>query len=245
MNAENFLFIKHIECPCCNKTIEKRTIRTGKLKLKNKTLALRNIYEDINVNAYELIWCNNCGFATIDSLNKPLLNYQSTFIKENISKNYIPIKFKNNLTYTNEEMILGYKLVLYNSLCMKSKNIDKAYILYKYSFILDSLLELKDISKEDKIKILKEKELVYTQALKGFNLALEKETFNILTYETTLYITSYISLYLLKYSKTNEYSKEYLDNLFKNCLSKVVTSRQSSKNLKDYALRLKDFYNKK
>ena len=65
VNEEDYLFDKKIKCPVCEDEFEAKTVRTGKVRMKNVDIDLRPDYDELDQNKYDVIACPHCGYAAL------------------------------------------------------------------------------------------------------------------------------------------------------------------------------------
>ena len=63
VNEEDYLFDKKYKCPVCESDFEAKTVRTGKVRMKNVDIDLRPDYDELDQNKYDVIACPACGYA--------------------------------------------------------------------------------------------------------------------------------------------------------------------------------------
>ena len=70
-NETDALFTKHYTCPVCDLKFVTRSIRAGRVKLLEKDIDLRPIYDIADPLKYDVITCDKCGYSSL-SLSIPL-----------------------------------------------------------------------------------------------------------------------------------------------------------------------------
>lgn len=229
----DFLFEKRYKCTCCGKDILSKSIKSGKIHMTGTDIDLRNKYTGVDPYKYEIIFCPHCGYASLSGTFTSLTEKQIRAIKTNISA-----KFKCNQdllkksVYDYNDAILLHELALLNVIEKNGKNSEKAMLCLKLGWLYRGAIELQDIHKNSNlIEQYKNKEIQFLKvAYKGFMLASEKESFPI--------------------SGMNENTLDYLiaaigyeigeTDLSIKLLSRVLTNRSATRNIKNKALNLKD-----
>ncbi len=212
-NLENCLYDKTMHCPVCDYDFKARAIRKGKTRFVKSELDLRCIYDPVSPDYYDVIVCEQCGYAAISSKFNRITDRQAKQIINNISINYAHKTYPK--VYDVDVAIERYKLALLNATVKGAKAGEKAYICLKLGWLYR---EKKDAQNE--ISYLK-------SAIEGFNLAFTNENFPICGLEegTLLYIMSALNYRL---GNTDE-SKKILGRL----LVKTNVPEMIKKNAED------------
>ncbi len=147
MKEADFLFDKSYECPICDRPFKVKTVRAGKARLIGSDSDLRPKYEIIDVLKYDTVVCPHCGYSALSRYFKYMTNGQAKLIKQEICENYIPHKY-NSDTYSYEEAMERYKLVLANAVVKRAKPSEKAYICLKSGWLLRGMAEQLKIGPE-------------------------------------------------------------------------------------------------
>lgn len=180
VTEEEVLFDKKFECPVCGHGFTSKMMRAGKVKLVSSDLDLRPIYEIMEPLKYDAVVCPKCGYGALNRFWTTLMNAQVDLVKAQISKNFkgMPVLGK---TYSFDEALLRYKMVLMSSIVKKAKASEKAYNCLKMGWLLrakaESMPEDLD-NREAVVNDLKKEEMeCLKNALEGFKAAFEKESF--------------------------------------------------------------------
>lgn len=180
LKEEDFLFDKTYTCPICDNEFKTRTVRAGKARLLGTDLDLRPKYEGIDMIKYDTVLCPVCGYATLSRYFKFLTSAQSKLIRDNICVHYRGRK-PDGETYTYDQALERYKLVLANAIVKHAKASEKAYICLKSAWLLRGMQEQLDQSEQSylfKKATLEKQEKEYLQnALDGFLAARQSEAF--------------------------------------------------------------------
>lgn len=212
IKPEDCLYDKTYNCPVCESKFKARTIRKGKTRFVGSDIDLHSNYDPINPDYYDVIMCDNCGYASISNTFYHIGERQSKLIADNISIRYVHKDYP--LVYDTDIAIERYKLALLN--CM-AKNA-KAYICLKLGWLYR---DKKDI--ENEIKHLR-------FAIEGFNEAFTNENFPIcgLDEQTLLYIMAALNFRLGEADES------------KRILSRLIVKRNLPERLKKKAEDLKE-----
>ena len=238
VNEEDYLFDKKYKCPVCEKEFDAKTVRTGKVRMKNVDLDLRPDYDELDQNKYDVIACPDCGYAALGRYFPTLNKYQIDDIRVKISMNYKKIE-QSGPTYSYDYAKRLYQLALANAVVKKAKNSEKAYICLKTAWVIRGETQRLDPSEEgyDEKKAAndaQEKELL-TNALNGFVMARQSEEFPIagMDASTLDYLVAALAV------ETGDYDTA------SKMVSELLTSRVANSRIKDKARNLKDIITEK
>ena len=124
---------------------------------------LRPVHEYVDLTKYDVIVCQNCGYASLSRYHGTITDRQKKAILEKISQNY-----KGDMTpkkvYTYEEALAHYQLALVNAIVRQAKHSEKAYICLKAGWLVRGYAEWL-LTEEGKKDAEAEKKLV--EALKS------------------------------------------------------------------------------
>ena len=233
VNEEDFLFDKKYTCPICDGEFEAKTVRTGKVRMRNVDIDLRPDYDELDMNKYDVIACPTCGYAALSRYYGNLTKYQMEDIKKNICMNYTGKVYKESI-YNYEHARDIYQLALANAMVKKAKNSEKAYICLKTAWVIRGETQRLDPS-EDGYEAKKaandasEKEYL-SNALDGFVLARQTEQFPIAGMDTTT----------LDYLMAALAVETGRDDIAKRMIGEILVSRVANSRIKDKARKLKE-----
>lgn len=223
------LFDKHYTCPVCDRAFVAKSIRAGRIRIKDKDTDLRPIYEDVDPLKYDVITCTNCGYSSVSRYFGKLSTRQMKDIMEQIGSHFSGLD-SNVVLYSYDEAITRYKLALLNSVVKKAKNGERAYTAMKLAWILRGKRQsLK--SDDPSVKQLYEDELeCLTNAYEGFTDAISNEPFPIagMNEPTLEYVLADLARRLKRYEDAAR------------ILGRVIVSKQTPPRLKEQALTLKE-----
>ncbi len=233
VNEEDYLFDKKYKCPVCEQEFETKTVRTGKVRMKNVDIDLRPDYDELDQNKYDVVACPKCGYAALGRYFSTLNKYQIEDIRVQICMNYRGVAYKEP-TYSYEHAIELYQLALANAVVKKAKNSEKAYICLKTAWVIRGETQRLDPSEdgyEEKKKAndAQEKELL-SNALNGFVMARQSEEFPIAGMDSTTldYLIGALAMETEQYETASK------------MISEILTSRVANSRIKDKARTLKD-----
>ena len=233
VNEEDYLFDKKYKCPVCERDFEAKTVRTGKVRMKNVDMDLRPDYDELDQNKYDVIACPDCGYAALGRYFTTLNKYQIDDIRVKISMNYKKL-VNEGPTYSYEYARNLYQLALANAVVKKAKNSEKAYICLKTAWVIRGETQRLDPSEDgyDEKKAAKdaqEKELL-ANALSGFVMARQSEEFPIagMDASTLDYLIAALAV------ETDDFDTA------SKMVSELLTSRVANSRIKDKARNLKD-----
>lgn len=233
VNEEDYLFDKKYKCPVCDSDFEARTVRTGKVKIKNVDIDLRPDYEELDQNKYDVIACPACGYAALGRYFPNLTKYQIDDIRVKICMNYKHEPCKAPV-YTYDYAKRLYQLCLANAVVKKAKNSEKAYICLKSAWVIRGETQRLDPNDDD-YKTRKaendaqEKELL-VNALNGFAMARQTEEFPIAGMDSTT--LDYLMAALAVETGQRDMASKMI--------GEILTSRVANSRIKDKARVLKE-----
>lgn len=238
VKESDLLFDKTYTCPICDNEFKTKTVRAGKARLLGTDLDLRPRYENIDMLKYDTVVCPNCGYAALSRYFKFMTSVQSKLIRTGICAHFVPHLMEGD-TYTYEEALERYKLILANAIVKHAKPSEKAYICLKSAWLLRGMAENlpKTIADYDKrIKAYEDEENEYLKnSLEGFLAARQTESFPMCGMdETTVdYLIAVLAMHFEQYDVSVK------------LVSGIITSRGTNSRMKDKARDLKDLLMKK
>ena len=233
VNEEDYLFDKKYKCPVCESEFEAKTVRTGKVRMKNVDIDLRPDYDELDQNKYDVIACPACGYAALGRYFPNLNKYQIDDIRVKICMNYKHEPCRDSI-YTYDYAKRLYQLALANAVVKKAKNSEKAYICMKSAWVIrgeTQRLDPNDANYKAKKaeNDAQEKELL-TNALNGFVMARQTEEFPIAGMDSTTLD------YLMAALAVETGQKDIASRM----ISEILTSRVANSRIKDKARTLKE-----
>ena len=237
VDETEFIIERTYECPVCGRKFKALMPKTGKSKLLSTDMDLRPVHEHVDLTKYDVIVCQNCGYAVLSRYHTGLTERQKKTILEKISHNYKSDMTKHSV-YSYEEALAHYQLALVNAIVRQAKNSEKAYICLKAGWLMrgyaEWLLTKEGQKTEDAAKkreqALKMEEDYLKNAFDGFQSAMASELFPIAGMdESTMN-------YLLA---TLAYRFDKIE-IAGPLVSKILTSPTVSSRTKDKARDLKD-----
>lgn len=186
IDETEFLIEKTYECPICGRKFKSLMPKTGKSKLVSTDMDLRPVHEHVDLTKYDVIVCQNCGYAVLSRYHAGLTERQKKNILEKISHNY-KSNMKKYSTYTYEDALARYQLALVNSIVKQAKNSEKAYICLKAGWLMRGYAEWlltkegqeTENAKEKREQALKMEDDYLKNAFEGFQAAMAGELFPI------------------------------------------------------------------
>lgn len=113
----DLLYNKKILCPCCNREFEITKVKTKACKVKSRDTDMCVHYETLNVLYYDVLVCENCGYAALQDKFEGLFTRDIKVIKNNISNHWIKRSFAGERDL--DKAVEAFKLAL---LTLKVKN---------------------------------------------------------------------------------------------------------------------------
>jgi hypothetical protein len=233
VNEEDYLFDKKYKCPVCEIEFDAKTVRTGKVRMKNVDIDLRPDYDELDLIKYDVIACPDCGYAALARYFPTLNKYQIEDIRNKISMNYKKLE-NEGPTYSYEYARSLYQLCLANAMVKKAKNSEKAYICLKTAWVIRGETQHLDPEAEDyetkKADNDAQEQELLKNALDGFVMARQSEEFPIAGMDSSTldYLVAALAV------ETNQY------DIASKMISELLTSRVANSRIKDKARLLKD-----
>lgn len=233
VNEEDYLFDKKYKCPVCEEDFEAKTVRTGKVRMKNVDMDLRPDYDELDMTKYDVIACPSCGYAALGRYFATLNKYQIDDIRNKICMNYKHSDYKGDIyDYAHAREL--YQLALANAVVKKAKNSEKAYICLKTAWVIRGETQRLDPEEPDyeakkNANDAEEKEFL-TNALNGFVMARQSEEFPIAGMDTTTldYLMAAIGVEVERY------------DISSRLIGELLVSRVANSRIKEKARKLKE-----
>lgn len=186
VDETEFLIDKTYECPICGRKFKSIMPKSGKSKLISTDMDLRPVHEHVDLTKYDVIVCQNCGYAVLSRYHVGLTERQKKNILEKISHSY-KSNMKKFSTYTYEDALARYQLALVNAIVKQAKNSEKAYICLKAGWLMRGYAEwlltdegkATENAKEKREHALKMEDDYLKNAFEGFQVAMANELFPI------------------------------------------------------------------
>ncbi len=182
LEEKDLIYNKELDCPICDKKFYTKVVRNNKARLLSTDLDLRNKFEGIDTNKYEIVTCTGCGYSAMKRHFAHVGDKQRELIQSNI-QGKVKMEEPGSEIYSYEEALKRYKLALVCAVVKHGKNSEKAYICLKTAWLLRGYAEELDSKKElseERRKELKAQEVEYLQnALDGFLTASSIEAYPI------------------------------------------------------------------
>ena len=213
---EECVYDKTFTCPVCEETFKAKQIRKGRAKFISNDDDLKPNYTPVQPDYYDVILCNNCGYAAISSKFDSISIAQEDAISKEITPNFIKKDYPD--VFDADIAIERYNHALKNCIAKKSKFGEIAYINLKLAWFYRD--------KEDRAKELEHLKIAYA----GFNKAFTTEKLPIcgLDENTLLYIIAAIGFEIGRQDE---------------CLlilSRLIVKKNLSSRFKEKILNLKD-----
>ncbi len=228
-NETDALFSKNYTCPVCDLKFVTRSIRAGRVKLLEKDIDLRPIYDIADPLKYDVITCDKCGYSSLSRYFGKISTRQIKELKESVGNNFKGID-NDKEVYTYDDAIERHKLALICSIVKNAKNGERAYTCLKLAWVIRGKRNTMD-SKDPAFKelYLEEMECI-KNAYDGFMLAISREPFPIagMDENTLKYIMADMARKLKRYDESAK------------LLGSVITSKTTNNRLKEEALKLKE-----
>lgn len=226
IDIAELLYDRPVRCPVCNTVFNARTVKQGVTKMEGTQVNLRPIYKTVDLICYDVVHCEVCGYTALNRNFKKLSDRQVKQVKEKISMKFIGKKYPE--VYSYDIALERYKMALYTDMVIARKEVDKAYLCLKITWLLESLI-YQTKSEEEKEGLRQAYQIYVDNAYKGFSKNYSHVTFPIFGMNQSTYQYLLGSLaYAAKDLKNTSY-----------WLGKIMLSPISSARIKDKARDLK------
>ena len=128
-----YLYPKKFSCPVCKQSFTNHLIKKSKLKMIKTDTDTRMQYHDIDPNMYEVIMCNRCGYAAIQTHFDTILDNQVTLLHQKIESHFKQREYPVPLS--PEHAVERFKLALLCAEIIHDKDSVKAFICLKIAWI--------------------------------------------------------------------------------------------------------------
>lgn len=232
LKEEDYLFEKTYTCPVCEAAILNPTLRTNRMRRVGADDDLRPIYEGIDIQKYDTIMCEKCGFTAIGKYFKSIPPTLKKQFMEQIGNRFQSPQHKLVLSY--EDALARYKLAIASAIVKRAKPSEKAYICLKTGWLLRGWAENLPQDTQDREKMIaalkKEEEEYLANALEGFLAARASEPFPLcgMDENTFDYLLAQLSVHFKKYDQASQ------------LVSKLLGSKTASTHIKNKSLELKE-----
>lgn len=162
---EDCLYEKQYTCPVCQNTFKAKAVKTSAYRLEKRDSDLFNRYGLVNPYFYDVILCNSCGYAAMQSDFTKIRSYQIPMVLEKVTSKWRGKTYPD--VYNVDVAIERYKLSLLNCVLMEGKSSKKAFNCLKLAWMYRLK---KDVQNE---------QTFLNQAIAGFNDAYVSEEFPI------------------------------------------------------------------
>ena len=137
----SYLYTKSFKCPVCDSEFMDFMIRRSKLRALDTESDLRTIYASIDPNLYEVLLCNHCGYAALQSAFSRITPRQQDMIKEKITPNHKYAEF--SVPFTPADGLARFRLALACCQAIDAKESTKAIICWKMAWIYRDAKDIK------------------------------------------------------------------------------------------------------
>lgn len=239
VKEEDFLFEKTLKCPVCDKEFKEKTVKTGKPRLIGSDPDLRPKYQGIDSVKYDAVICPRCGYGALSRFFAGITAHQAKTIKDNVSANFKGLPGDGTATtYSYDDALARFKLVLFNTVVKKGKISERAYTCLKIAWLYRGKAENlnpedKDYTESKNACEEAEKEFL-KNAYEGFTMALSKELYPICGMDEFTFM--YLMANLAYMVGQNDESLRYV--------SRIIISPGANPKLKDKARDLKELLKK-
>ena len=137
-----YLYTKTFTCPVCEMEFMDFLVRRTRLRQISTDSDFRTRYHHIDPNLYEILACNNCGYAAMHSSFSRITPRQQGMIKEKITPNHKYVEF--NMPLSTTDALSRYKMALACVQAIEGKASQKAFLCLKMSWICADIKDEKN-----------------------------------------------------------------------------------------------------
>ena len=149
----DLIFDKSHDCPVCEKSFKAKTLRNGKVRMRDMDQDLKPNFDYIEPLKYDIVVCPHCGYAVANKYFSALALTQKKLVKEKICDHFKGIHVSEDV-YSYDEALDRYKLALACAMVKISKASEKAYLCLKAGWLARSYIkELENAENRDEAKI--------------------------------------------------------------------------------------------
>ncbi|MCL2399891.1 MAG: DUF2225 domain-containing protein [Defluviitaleaceae bacterium] len=138
----SYLYTKTFTCPVCEREFMDFMVRRTRLRQINTDSDFRTHYHHIDPNLYEVLACNNCGYAAMYNSFSRITPRQQEMIKEKVTPNHKYIEFSMPLSAM--DALNRYKMALTCVQAIEGKASQKAFLCLKMSWICADIKDEKN-----------------------------------------------------------------------------------------------------
>lgn len=170
---DSFIYVKEFDCPLCGKKAANPIAKIAKLRPLGTEKDLRTRYKYFEPLKYDVLCCEGCGYAAIQTNFKPLAKPHKLLLDEKIRRPFQPGILKTGVL-SFEDAILRYKRAITCSKVRLGKNGEIASLCLRMAWLLRSYSEW--VTEESLVQEIKQEEIKYLAAAReGLVLARQKE----------------------------------------------------------------------
>lgn len=230
---EDFLYKKTYHCPVCGTSFQAFCVKSSKPRFLGTDPDMRPIYQHIDVNKYDCVACEKCGYAALAKNFDQISDAQIRLVRAEISSKFRGFSSsKEKLTY--DEAIMRCQLALANSIVKRSRVSERAYICLKLAWLYRGKRNELVAPTEARKRELYDAEMQYLRkTLEGFKTARMKESFPIAGMDEWTFTFLMAELCI----ECND-----LDDA-KKLISFIIISKNVPNRVKDRARDLRDYIN--
>lgn len=221
LEKEHIIVYKEKECPVCQKSFNQSVARKIKLRNIGSDIDLRQYYDPCDPLYYDIILCQNCGYAADGIFFENLSRVQREKLLNALKESYSPFEYP--LVYTEEHALKRHAQAFYCADIKNAPKSEKSYLFLKTAWLF------RDIGNKEKEKVF------LNNALKGFEEAYSEEEFPICTMDdyTFRYLIGAVHYLCENYTASAKW------------IYPIVAEQNISPRLKSRALNLKEELRKK
>lgn len=136
-----YLYSKTFKCPVCNTEFIDFVVKRSKLRQIGVDMDFRMHFRTIDPNLYDVLWCNTCGYAALQSSFDKIMSKHQDLIKEKITPTHKMIEF--NIPMSQREALTRYKRAHACANATNAKKSTLAILFLKMSWICKDAGDLK------------------------------------------------------------------------------------------------------
>lgn len=222
-------------CPVCGREFHYLAVKANRVRRLGQDVDLRPRFEQFDTLKYNVIVCNECGYAARGQAFNDVTSKQKAVIREKIAANYRNTDHdEKKSTYDYDTAISRYQRALATAIVKGAKNSEKAYLCLQTAWIVRGKRESLDKNSPTyaaDVKECRENEIeLLNNSLEGFAKARSSEDFPMcgMDENTVDYVIAALGYECGK------------PDVATKLLSELLVSKTAGTRIKDMARNLKD-----
>lgn len=137
---EKLIFDKRYTCPCCDHEFKAKHVKTNGTKMDHTEFDLRPVYKGLDATKYDVILCNECGYAALERYFPDIVPVQRKKVREQVTTKFRP-REKQEGVYSYAYAVERYKLALYCTIQKGTRSSEIGYVCLKMAWVLQNMAD--------------------------------------------------------------------------------------------------------